>query len=223
MRRIVERVKEGDGGWPELPQWAVWFLSQACGAYAISRERFTAVAALLHAGVDDRKIGDSLATLIPCDVGQLIAGGALEPPRRRDIGAEWAYVIERLNGSTFLGEHFPELVEPPRRSARWADDFSFLASFNAVRAGQGVVGYWRMDHDGAERLARRLARDLGFADKLATTCFGISGDELRATIKPTVAAALNEPGKLIYTPGGRWGASDAVEFLPDPPATTTPT
>jgi SIR2-like domain len=221
MRRIVDRAKEGDGGWPELPQWAVWFLAQACGAYAMSRDRFTAVAALLQASVEDRKIGDSLATLVPCDVGQLIAAGALEPSRRRDSGAEWVYLVERLSESTFLGENFPELVEPPRRAARWADDFSFLTSLAAVRAGHRVIGYWRMDHDGAESLARRLARDLTFSDEVASKCFGISGDELRATIKPTMLAAINEPGKLIYTPGGSWGISDAVEYLPEPPGAPT--
>jgi len=216
MERLVDRAGDGESGWPELPQWMVWLLAHACGAYAVSRGQLSAVASLLKARVHDRKIGDTLATLVPCDVGQLIACGVLG--QRRDTGAEWPFLIERLNGSTLVAESFPELVEPPRRSQRWADDFDFLASFYAVRKGRGVVAYWRLNGDGGEQLARRLNRDEAFCERVARDCFEISGEELRATIKPTMAAALSEPGKLIYTPGGRWGVSDAVEFLPDPPA-----
>ena len=68
-----------------------------------------------------------------------------------------------------------------------------------------MVGYWRMKGDGGEHLARRLARDAAFAEGVATNIYGISGDELRATIKPTMLAALNEPGKRIHTPGNHWG------------------
>jgi hypothetical protein len=218
MRREIDHVNERDGGWPEVLQWVVWQLAQACGAYAMSRGRYELAAAVLRFGVEDRKIGDTLSTLIPSHIGQVISAGALEPPWRMNAGAEWEQLGRTLNSSTFLRQAYPELAEEPGGARRWMDAFNFIACFNANREKRAtVIGYWSMRGDGAEWLAQRLARDPAFTDELARGCFGIGGSELVATIKPTMNAAVSEPGRSIIPPGGGHMYSDAVYQLPDPP------
>ncbi len=220
MRRILDRVNEQNGNWPALHQWVVWQLAQACGAYAMSRGRFGAVAALLRTNVQDRKVGKTLATLIPADIGDLIACGAFEPAQRRNTGAGWRHLAVRLDQSRFLRESYPEIVEQPDGALRWMSNFNFVACFGANRERRTkVIGYW-MRGTGAEHFAQRLARDHAFADDFARGCFRISGSDLLATIKPTMANAISDPGRSIIPPGGGWADSDAIDYLPDPPAET---
>jgi hypothetical protein len=219
MQRLVGRVKEGEHGWPELPQWGVWWVAQACGAYAMCRRRFDVVGALIRATVDDRSVGDTLATLYPAEAGRIVAAVALVPPGQKDRGPEWRHLIERLNESAFVAEHYPELVEAPGRAARWADDFNFVAAAAiTLRDRGGVPGYWTMHGDGAERLTQQLARDSALLGELARACFGLSGEELRSRLKPEMAAAVSHGGRTIFSFGRGWGISDAIGNLPDPPA-----
>jgi hypothetical protein len=140
------------------------------------------------------------------------------PRSGKDNGAEWLHLIARLNESAFVAEHYSELVEPPRGAARWTDDFNFVATAAVtLNDRSGVVGYWTMHGDGADRLARRLARDVAFLDRLARACFGLSAEELRERLKPAMTEAISQPGRTILVPGNRWGISDAIYNLPDPP------
>jgi hypothetical protein len=104
------------------------------------------------------------------------------------------------------------------RAAPPARRFQLPRCFEASRDGRKIVlAYWAIRGGGAEWLAMRLGRDRGFTDELAQGCFGIGGDELVATIKPTMTEASSGQSRSIIPPSTGFLNSDAIYHLPDPP------
>ncbi len=219
---LVEKASEPTPtAWPELNQWSAWWLTQVCGAFALRTSNYEAAGGLMR--TRPPKGQSSLASLPTTSIGMTTAKAVLKQYGGENWSCpEWQHLIRTLSDSEFVQDRYPELVDGKDGPTRWLNDFNFLSSYAAVRAGERfVVGYWGMDSEGARQLAARLAKDGEFRDELARTVFGISGDELLATARPSLAAALQEPQKTLYIPGS-WGLnSDALDELPAPPAAET--
>jgi hypothetical protein len=223
MARIVERAhRQAPTIWPELGQWAIWWIVQTIGAHAMATGNYAVVGELLRIRIEQDKAG-SVASMLPTKIGTAVVKEALKQSSAQNWSApEWQHLIERLPASGFLKERYPELIEEPGVT-KWLNDFSFLVSYAAVRAGaRVVVGYWGIYHDGALALAKRLADDPAFREDVSRAAFELSGDEFAADARPRMATAVRYENRQIWVPGD-WGLnSDAIEALPEPPASNEP-
>jgi hypothetical protein len=219
MARVVERAhRQAPTIWPQLGQWAIWWIVQAMGAYAVATGNYPVVGELLRTRIEQEKRG-SVASMHPTKIGITVVEQALKKSSGQKWSApEWQHLIERLPASGFLAERYPELLGEPGVT-RWLNDFNFLVSYAAVRAGESfVVGYWGMYHEGAVVLAKRLKDDPAFRDELCEAAFGITGDDFVADARPRMARAVQHQNRQIWVPGD-WGLnSHAIDALPEPPA-----
>ena len=160
----------------------------------------------------------SLASLHPTQMGALVTKATLKLQSSENWSVpEWQHLIRTLSDSAFLQERFPELLDGNDGPTRWLNDFNFLTSYAAVRAGERyVVGNWGMYSDGALKLATRLAKDCEFRNEIANEVFGLSGDELISTCRGVMVEALQQSNRRLYIPG-TWGLhSRALDELPEP-------
>jgi hypothetical protein len=219
MARLIERAhRQAPTSWPQLGQWAIWWIVQVIGAYAVATRDYRVVGELLGVRIEQDKRG-SVASMHPTKIGIAVVEQALKQSSAQKWSApEWQHLIERLPASDFLAERYPELIEEPGVT-RWLNDFNFLVSYGAVRAGESfVVGYWGIYHEGGLALAKRLTDDPAFRDGLSRAVFNISGEEFAADARLRMAQAVQHQSRRIWVPGD-WGLnSDAIGALPEPPA-----
>ena len=216
--RVLERAhRNGPTVWPQLGQWAIWWIIQTIGAYAVANGSYETVGQLLRMRTDHDR-GSSVASMHPTSIGISVVEHAVPAQSGQKWAApEWQHLLERLSASAFLAERYPELTEDPG-VRRWLNDFSFLVSYGALRADESyVIGYWGIYQDGGYALASRIRDDPIFRDELAREAFGISGDELATDVHRRMADAVNHQSRRIWVPGA-WGLmSSAVDALPQPP------
>src|SRR6266498_955506 len=142
--------------------------------------RFDVVGELLRMR-NEHDGGSSIASMHPTRIGIAVIEQALPPPQGQKWKApDWEHLMQRLPASGFLAERYPELIDAPGVE-RWLNEFSFLVSYGALRAGESyVIGYWGMFHHGGLTLANRLREDAAFRDDVARAAFDISGAEFRS-------------------------------------------
>jgi hypothetical protein len=220
--QVVEMVRTTDQAmshsrslpWPELGQWAMWWLTKACGAAAISFRNFEAVGALLHTHVQQFRQTASLASMLVREVGQMMATVVMEQyGSQKWVASYWEHLRKTLRESPFLQERYPEMVEGDAID-RWLSDFDFLTSFSALRTGQlRVIGFWGMSHSGAVDFARQIATDKSLREAVAQGAFAISGQEFADTVRTVLVDALAD-GRRLHTPGMLGMVSGAISELP---------
>jgi NAD-dependent SIR2 family protein deacetylase len=218
MARVVERAhRQSPTIWPQLGQWAIWWMAQTIGAYAMATGNYEVVGQLLRMRIEQDKRG-SVASMHPTKIGEAVVAEALKPSSTQTWAApEWQHLIERLGASGFLVERYPELIDEPG-VMRWLNDFNFLVSYAALRADESfVVGYWGMYYEGALALAKRLKDDPAFREEVSQASLGITGDEFVADARIRMARAVNNQSRRIWVPGHGLN-SEAINALPEAPA-----
>lgn len=201
-----------------LGQWIAWWLSYACGAYAVACRNWPAVRALFDVTLDAQHFGRrSLAVTFAGETAELIADQLL----REETGdgfydPPFVLVAQELRASAWLAERYPELVSSAdtlpgelERPDEHLADFSLLRTFKAGQlGGQRHHASWTVLGTGAERLANALVADARLRAEVAETVFGLALDEFDASVPVWLREALTE-GTM---PRGH-SASDAAEAL----------
>jgi hypothetical protein len=177
--------------WVEMPRWCGWLFANACGACATVDDRFDVVATLLTtAGPVVSSEGVPLGLLWPGDGGAAVGTGMMaevEPNGPRYYVPYHEYALRFLSAMQWLVQRYPEFAGSRGRLADAFDQFSFLSSLAAAKAGQRVVGTWTMRTDGAVELSRRIRRSEALRREVAAAVgateeeLASQGDELLRT------------------------------------------
>lgn len=161
-------IVNGPTAWPQLMDWATWWLTYATGAFALFLEAWPALVAILDAqfGPGRRGRGRLIAPVresVGHDLGKLVMArlseqGWLEP--------RWEHLKWSLSHCAVLRERWPEFFQgdPEFRALL---NFDLLVSSSYAVAGVGVSAYWSVHWQGGEQLARRLRDDDAYRETIA--------------------------------------------------------
>lgn len=180
MARLAEvrLLEQGVVVWIEMSRWCAWLLANVCGALATAEDNLECVKSLLTPA-GPMADGSPLGLLIPGEsavaVGQAMMA-EIEPEKRHDV-AYHAYAIRYLAGLAWLQDRYGEIATDVQTVRQTIDDFNFLATLAAAKAGQRVVGTWTVGHDGGEALARRIRTSDAFRTEVADAV-GASAEEI---------------------------------------------
>jgi hypothetical protein len=201
-----------------LGQWLAWWMSYACGAYAVAVENFGAVRAIFDTVIDAQHFGRrSLAVTFPGDGGEAAARRVLrERTGREHYDAPFALIAEELRASEWLQSRYPEFVGDlgvtPGTLARPETHMTTFSLLRTIKAGQlgGERHHasWTVYGTGAEHFAERLVDEPAFRDRVAQEVFGVDLDGFDEQAVTWANLALVE-GAL---PAG-FNASDATMHL----------
>ncbi len=172
-------LESGYTAWRELADWGTWWLSYACGAFALHQQVWPVLSVLLPATFSNRNgARRRLVTPVRESVGQDL--GAMVMARISDqkwLVARWQHLIWSLSNCAVLKERWPEFLEGEQPDFGALPDFDFLVSINFSLEEKGVVAHWSMYFGGAERLARRIRDDERYRAEVARI-LGIEAEEL---------------------------------------------
>jgi hypothetical protein len=124
--------------------------------------------------------GLPLGLLMPGESGVAVGRGMIEsesnPPH---LVPYHEYALKYLGELDWLRDRYGEIAADARTIRQALDDFNFLATLAAAKAGQRVVGTWTMHHDGGEALARRIRTNDSLRSQVADA-IGASAEEIAA-------------------------------------------
>jgi len=210
MTRNVERAYAASGAWPELGQWAMWWLAQACGAFAVCYERFQVTARLNEEHVVQHTRRGALATMYVSDIGQQLGRLVMAQYSSQSwCAAYWEQLAKRLDEIDFVRERYPELVEPNAR--RWLMDFNFLSVYRTLKSGEGVVALWAMSSEGATALCQRLVQDSAYRSRVAEAVSAESVDGFLDDLLDTYRTAREQ--RRVGVPSRCFWESGALDWL----------
>jgi hypothetical protein len=207
MSRMLEArpLREGYTAWPELADWATWWLGYACGAVALAEERWGALSALLSASFATRagrrrSLVEPVRESVGIDIGR-VAMGRLSDSRW--LVARWEDLVYCLGESVLLHERWPELVAGEGEPRGILNDFDFLVSLaRGAEERQGALSHWSMNSNGAVRLARRIRDDEHYRAQVADL------------LQFALASFDTEARKALETiTFPQWNESDAIGVL----------
>jgi hypothetical protein len=190
-RRLQRPGVSGFVFWADVPRWAVWWLTHVVGAYAVRREAFDAVRALLES-----RFSDSLNQSLPLTynfLGDATAkiGEALAPPpprgQRWNLPA-WEFLAHSVSSSAPLRDGWPELFEFQIDPKLALGEWSFIQGLGLGLKGDGTVGYWSVV-PGVRDFARRLRGDRALRASFAEQALGVSLDELDARAEEALSGS----------------------------------
>jgi hypothetical protein len=183
--------------WVEMPRWCGWLFANACGAYATLGDRFDVIATLVTtAGPVVSSEGVPLGLVWPGEGGGAVGQGMmaeLEPNGPRYYVPYHEYAIRFLSAMDWLGERYPEFAGSRGKLVGAFDDFNFLSSLAAAKAGSRVVGTWTMRSDGAAELSRRIRGSDALRREVAVSV-GATEEELASRGDGFLRAGANAPG-----------------------------
>jgi hypothetical protein len=173
---------EGLVAWIEMPRWIAWYLTYACGGFAIAADNLDACRALLEAPVrDDFYTEQTLGTLHAGAGGANVGKAAMQvidPKNWRSPHFE--HVLRSLEADDFLRGRYPEFAAERNRLLENLSGFNALATMFAARHETRVEGDWTMYGRGANAFLSRLVRDSSYRARIADL-LGMDGDELKET------------------------------------------
>jgi SIR2-like domain len=198
-------IEGGFSAWPELSEWATWWLGYACGAFALFQESWPALTALLPAKFSnwngaERRLINPVRESVGHDVGALVMA------RINDTNwyaPRWEHLHWSLTNSPVLKERWPEFLQGKDPLFAALSNFDFLVSLSMGLGGDSPAAYWSMSNRGGVPIARRLHSDTRYRVEVSKA-LGVKDDEL-LVLAPN---ALQN----IRTPGG-FSNSDAIHVL----------
>ncbi len=187
-------IEDGYSAWPELSEWATWWLGYACGAFALFQESWSALAVLLPATFSNWN-GAARRLIHPLreNVGHELATAVMARINDRNwLAPRWEHLYWSLTNSPVLKERWPEFLQgkDPRFAA--LSNFDFLVSVSFGLDGGDPVAYWSMSHRGGVPVARRLRSDPRYRAGVSKV-LGVEEDEL-LTLAPNALQNIRSPG-----------------------------
>jgi hypothetical protein len=172
-------IEGGYSAWEELADWGTWWLSYACGAFALFQEAWPALTSLFPASLANRsrtkrRLVAPVRESIGHDLGALVMARLSE---QKWLVPRWEHLKWSLSNSAVLKERWPEFLasEDPQLGALL--NFDLLVSISFGLEGAQVLAHWGMHYGGGEQLARRLRDDSRYREAVAGV-LGADPDEL---------------------------------------------
>jgi hypothetical protein len=204
----------GDGYvfWPELFDYAIWFLGYSIGAAAIREKRLSTMKPLLGARIHDRYRGEPrpLVQVFPGEAGSRIGAAVMaQIDNQQRIAPAWELLRRDLGELELLRQRYPELVSSEGEVLRNLACFDFVLSASMSLAGFGSAAHWTMYSGSIEQFVRQLRDD----DRLRAPLADAMGIPLEG-FQARVAEALRSVQKL-----GRFPDLRAIKILEEGLAT----
>jgi hypothetical protein len=198
-------IEGGYAAWGELADWGTWWLSYACGAFALSQEAWSALTSLLPATFANRndakrRLVAPVRESVGHDLGTLVMGRLSE---QKWLMPRWEHLHWSLSNSVVLKERWPEFLEGDEPRFAALANFDLLVSISFGLEDGQVVAHWSMSHGGGEQLARRLRDDSRYREAVAGV-LDTDADEL-------VEKAANALPNMRFP--DHWSNSNAAEVL----------
>jgi SIR2-like domain len=153
-------IVNGPTAWPQLMDWATWWLTYATGAFALFLEAWPALEAILDARFAPGRGGRGrliapVRENVGHDLGALVMGRLSET---NWLIPRWEHLKWSLSHCAVLRERWPEFFQgdPDFRALL---NFDLLVSASFALGGTEVLAHWSMHWQGGEQLARRLRDD----------------------------------------------------------------
>lgn len=174
--------------WRSIPEWSIWWVGQALGAFAVRQRRLGRVQPMLTSTVSDHR--GRTVPLVPAFPGDMGAelGKRLNANRSPTFVAPW-WEQARIDiaSVSLFAERYPEMVRPEDEPLRSLVEFNFIHSAALGLAGHRTGSTWTMYAELAEHFAARLHADAVLREEAANAV----GLDL-ATFDERVPAALKE-------------------------------
>jgi Protein kinase domain len=201
MARFAEArlLEQGLVLWIEMSRWCVWLLTNVCGALATAEDELETVKSLLTPAGPMAE-GVPLGLVIPGESAVAVGQGMMaevEPGQRYHVPYH-EYALRYLAELGWLRDRYGEIAADARTLRQTFDDFNFLATLAAAKAGGQVVGTWTMGHDGADALARRIRSNEAFRDEIADAV-GAGGDEIASDGNELLRQGVYAPAGYIVS------------------------
>jgi hypothetical protein len=165
----VQPLEGGYRAWSELADWASWWLSYACGAFALSVEAWVPLGVLFDAMFtsprgNQRFLLEPVRESVGADLGRVVMARFSES---RWLVPRWEHLVWSLRESQVISKRWPEfLQEDSPRSA--LNNFDFLVSIRRGFDGsRPPLAHWGMSYDGAVAIARKLQADESYRQSVA--------------------------------------------------------
>lgn len=160
---LVESVplEGGPTAWPELADWATWWLGYAAGAFALSLMSWEPVKSLLAASFttrNDRRrfLVEPVRESVGVDIGKLVMARFSDS---KWLVSRWEHLVWSLRESYVLVERWPEFLQGEKPPREMLNDFDLIVSIRHGLLGDEPLAHWGMDYDGGVRAARRIRND----------------------------------------------------------------
>jgi hypothetical protein len=183
--------------WIEMTGWCGWLFGACCGGFAMAVDDLGVVGSLLTpAGATVE--GEPLGLMRPGESGVSVGVGMMSElePQQRYLLPHHEYTLRYLASIDWLRERYGEFARDPQTLRRWIDDFNFLATLAAAKAGGRVSASWAMSHDGGMELGRRIRASDTFREQIARAV-GASAEELATKGNEMLQAAAVAPNGFI--------------------------
>lgn len=190
-RRMQRRPQPGYTFWLDVPGWGLWWLVHVLGAYAVRREAFAAVRAVL--GVRHTDLQGRVVPLAPDFLGA-VGGGIAEtlappPPEGRTWAlVAWGQLVHLVSESPALRDAALDLFVLPGDPRRALGEWAYVQALGLGLAGEDANAVWSIATD-LSAFTRRLHDDRGLRERLAREGLGVTIEELDAHSAEAVARA----------------------------------
>jgi hypothetical protein len=210
VRSFIDLMEEkvpgsGPTAWPDLLDWATWWLGYVCGAFSLLQESWSPLKAVFDAKFSNWNGKQTeLVTPVRESVGHEL--GAMVLARESDEEwnvPRWQHLIWSVENCEVIKERWPEFLQGTEPRLPALMDFDFLVSIKFGFDGGQPLAHWGMYPGGGDRLARRLRNDPRYRHEVAKVLDIEDDDDF---IEDAATASGN-----ARTP--RFGASDAVAIL----------
>lgn len=150
--------------WPELANWAVWWLGYSCGAFALAEEAWPALTTLFqgtYTTLNEKKrlliepVGESVGERL----GHLVLARVNDKNWR---AGRWQQLLWSLGQSTIIKERWPESLRGKEPGREVLCDFDFVLTIRYGENGEKSLAHWSMYDGAGVRVARRIRDDPRF-------------------------------------------------------------
>ncbi len=200
-------VEGGYTAWPELLDWATWWLGYVMGAFAISQEAWPVLQSLLSArftevNVYERHLVEPVRENISLSVGASVMARF---SNTKWMSPRWEHLIWSVSQSAVLQKRWPELLQGEEPKVPALADFDLLVSMRESLEGETAWAYWLIYRSGAVRFARRVRTDGPYRAAIAGVLEVAANNFFES-----VGTALREHVRLA---GNGFSSSDALNVL----------
>ncbi len=188
-------LEGGFAAWSELSDWATWWLSYTCGAFALFHEAWPVLAALLPAKFSnpnerEQRLIEPVRESIGHNLGAVVMAQFSDT---RWMAPRWEHLVWSLTNCRVIQERWPEFLQGQEPKFAALPNFDFLVSLSVALEGGSPLAYWIIYRGGAVQMARRLRNDPRYR-AAAAEVLGVNPDDLIDTAGTALRNNLRMPG-----------------------------